>query len=173
MYIHVCVHYLLSFNVLLLLIRYAILAPKAIPPGFMDGRKATEKLIDALQLDQSEFRLGHSKVFFRAGVLGRLEDLRDERLSLVFGQFQVFCRGFIMRRKYRKLQEQRLAIAVIQRNVRKHLFLRDWRWWKLFTKVKPLLNVARAEDELRQKEEEVMDEYMYIDSLSYFDSSLL
>ena len=50
----------------------------------------------------------------------------------------------------------RLAIAVIQRNVRKHLFLRDWRWWRLFTKVKPLLNVARTEDELRQKEDEVM-----------------
>ena len=49
----------------------------------------------------------------------------------------------------------RLAIAVIQRNVRKHLFLRDWKWWKLYTKVKPLLNVARTEDELRQKEEEL------------------
>ena len=44
---------------------------------------------------------------------------------------------------------------MIQRNVRKHLFLRDWKWWKLYTKVKPLLNVARTEDELRQKEEEL------------------
>ena len=31
------------------------------------------------------------------------------------------------------------------------MFLRDWKWWKLYTKVKPLLNVARTEDELRQK----------------------
>ena len=52
----------------------------------------------------------------------------------------------------------RLAIAVLQRNVRKHLFLRDWRWWKLFTKVKPLLNVARTEEELKQKEDEVITE---------------
>ena len=43
------------------LCRYAILAPKAIPPGFLDGRKATEKLLAALQLDSSEYRLGHSK----------------------------------------------------------------------------------------------------------------
>lgn len=49
----------------------------------------------------------------------------------------------------------RLAIAVLQRNIRKYLFLRDWKWWKLYTKVKPLLNVARTEDELRQKEEEL------------------
>ena len=49
----------------------------------------------------------------------------------------------------------RIAIAVLQRNVRKYLFLRDWKWWRLYTKVKPLLNVARTEDELRQKEEEL------------------
>ena len=49
----------------------------------------------------------------------------------------------------------RLAIAVLQRNIRKYLFLRDWKWWKLYTKVKPLLNVARTEDELRQKEDEL------------------
>ena len=91
--------------------RYAILAPKAIPAGFMDGRKASEKLLEALQLDSSEYRLGHSKVFFRAGVLGGLEDLRDERLALVLGQFQAFCRGYIMRKKYRKLQEQRHACS--------------------------------------------------------------
>ena len=116
--------------------RYAILAPKAIPAGFMDGRKAVELLLEALQLENSEYRLGHSKVFFRAGVLGRLEDLRDERLAKIITQFQAFLRGFMMRRLYRKLQDQRLAIAVIQRNVRKHLFLRDWKWWKLYTKVR-------------------------------------
>lgn len=118
------------------LFRYAILAPKAIPAGFMDGRKAVELLLEALQLETSEYRLGYSKVFFRAGVLGRLEDLRDERLAKIITQFQAFLRGFMMRRLYRKLQDQRLAIAVIQRNVRKHLFLRDWKWWKLYTKVR-------------------------------------
>lgn len=43
-------------------VRYAILAPKAIPAGFMDGRKACEQLISALQLETSEYRLGNSKV---------------------------------------------------------------------------------------------------------------
>ena len=119
--------------------RYAILAPKAIPAGFMDGRKAVELLLEALQLETNEYRLGYSKVFFRAGVLGRLEDLRDERLAKIITQFQAFLRGFMMRRLYRKLQDQRLAIAVIQRNVRKHLFLRDWKWWKLYTKVRNIL----------------------------------
>jgi myosin heavy chain 6/7 len=135
--------------------RYAILAPKAIPAGFMDGRKACELLLEALQLENNEFRLGNSKVFFKAGVLGRLEGQRDVQMGIVLTAFQSRCRGYLMRKLYRKLIDQRLAIAVLQRNIRKYLFLRDWKWWKLYTKVKPLLNVARTEDELRQKEEEL------------------
>ena len=49
----------------------------------------------------------------------------------------------------------RIGLAVIQRNVRKFLFLRNWTWWKLYTKVQPLLSIARAEDEMKEKEEEL------------------
>ena len=84
-----------------------ILAPKSIPAGFMDGRKAAELLLGALQLEASEYRLGNSKVFFRAGVLGRLEDMRDERLGIVLTQFQAYARGYLMRKFYRKLIDQR------------------------------------------------------------------
>lgn len=87
--------------------RYAILAPKAIPAGFMDGRKACELLLSAVALETSEYRLGHSKVFFRAGVLGNLEDMRDERLGKVLTQLQAYCRGYAMRKTYRKLLDQR------------------------------------------------------------------
>ena len=52
-------------------------------------------------------RLGHTKVFFRAGVLGALEDMRDERLSKILSLFQAHVRGYIMRRSYQKLQDQR------------------------------------------------------------------
>jgi len=135
--------------------RYTILAPKAVPPGFLDSRKATDLLIKEMQLSDTEYRMGHSKVFFKAGVLGRLEDLRDERLGIIIAQLQAYCRGYLMRKQYKKLQEQRLALAVIQRNVRKHLFIRDWKWWKLFTKIKPMLKVVHTEQELKQKDEEV------------------
>lgn len=49
----------------------------------------------------------------------------------------------------------RIGLAVIQRNVRKFLFLRNWSWWKLYIKVQPLLSIARAEDEMKEKEEEL------------------
>lgn len=49
----------------------------------------------------------------------------------------------------------RTALAMIQRNIRKWLVLRNWQWWKLYAKVKPMLNVARAEEEMKKKLEEM------------------
>lgn len=46
----------------------------------------------------------------------------------------------------------RLALQVVQRNLRKYLKLRTWPWWKLWVKVKPLLNVTNVEEEMKVKE---------------------
>lgn len=88
------------------------------------------------------------QVFFRAGVLGQMEELRDERLSKIVSWMQAYIRGYLSRKDYKKLQDQRLALVVVQRNLRKYLQIRTWPWWKLWQKVKPLLNVTRIEDEL-------------------------
>lgn len=42
--------------------RYQILAPTAVAGGFMDGKKACEKLLDAMQLEKASYRVGTSKV---------------------------------------------------------------------------------------------------------------
>merc|ERR1712159_840085 len=135
--------------------RYQILAASAIPSGYIDSKVAAEKLIDALQLDDSEYRVGITKIFFRSGIVGELEEMRDERLSKIVSQFQAYCKGHLMRIEYKKMCDQRIGLAVIQRNVRKFLFLRNWSWWKLYIKVQPLLSIARAEEEMKEKEEEL------------------
>jgi len=133
--------------------RYQILAASAIPTGFVDGKVAVEKLIEALQLDENEFRVGLTKVFFRAGIVGELEDMRDERLSKIISQFQAYCKGHLMRITYQKMLEKRIGLSVLQRNIRKFLMLRNWSWWKLYLKVLPLLTIARSEDEMKEKED--------------------
>lgn len=77
-----------------------------------------------------------------------MEELRDERLSKIVSWMQAYIRGYLSRKDYKKLQDQRLALVVVQRNLRKYLQIRTWPWWKLWQKVKPLLNVTRIEDEL-------------------------
>ena len=51
--------------------------------------------------------------------------------------------------------EQRLALDVIQINIKKYLGIRNWGWWKLLSKIKPLLSNSRQEEEMKAKEEEM------------------
>ena len=108
-----------------------------------------------MELDPNSYRIGQSKIFFRTGVLAHLEEERDIKLTEIITIFQAYARGNIARRNYKRRIQQLSAIRVIQRNGRSYLKLRNWPWWRLFTKVKPLLNVTRQEDELHQKEDEL------------------
>uniref|UniRef100_A0A3Q3J9P9 Uncharacterized protein n=1 Tax=Monopterus albus TaxID=43700 RepID=A0A3Q3J9P9_MONAL len=135
--------------------RYHILNPNIIPKGFVDNKKASELILNSIGLDNMEYRIGHSKVFFRAGVLAKLEDMRDERLAKIITMLQAQLRGTLMRIEFKKMVDRRIALIAIQRNVRKFLQLRFWGWWKLYTKVKPLLMVARQEEIFKAKEEEL------------------
>ncbi|KAH8401047.1 hypothetical protein KR009_002704, partial [Drosophila setifemur] len=135
--------------------RYELLTPNVIPKGFMDGKKACEKMIQALELDSNLYRVGQSKIFFRAGVLAHLEEERDFKISDLIVNFQAFCRGFLARRNYQKRLQQLNAIRIIQRNCAAYLKLRNWQWWRLYTKVKPLLEVTKQEEKLVQKEDEL------------------
>ncbi|XP_060521399.1 myosin heavy chain, muscle isoform X19 [Cylas formicarius] len=133
-------------------LRYMILAPATMAKE-KDPKEAARKCLEEIALDPDSYRVGHTKVFFRAGVLGQMEELRDERLSKIVTWMQSWIRGYLSRKEFKKLQEQRLALQVCQRNLRKYLKLRTWPWYKLWQKVRPLLNVTRIEDEIAKLEE--------------------
>ncbi|XP_067859326.1 myosin-11-like isoform X3 [Heptranchias perlo] len=135
--------------------RYEILTPGAIPKGFMDGKQACVLMIKALELDSNLFRIGQSKIFFRTGVLAHLEEERDLKITDVIISFQARSRGYLARKAFAKRQQQLTAMKVIQRNCAAYLKLRNWQWWRLFTKVKPLLQVTRQEEEMQLKDDEL------------------
>uniref|UniRef100_A0A452SG20 Myosin-7B n=1 Tax=Ursus americanus TaxID=9643 RepID=A0A452SG20_URSAM len=125
--------------------RYRILNPSAIPDDtFMDSRKATEKLLGSLDIEHTQYQFGHTKVFFKAGLLGVLEELRDQRLAKVLTLLQARSRGRLMRLEYQRLD----ALFTIQWNIRAFNAVKNWSWMKLFFKMKPLLRSAQAEEEL-------------------------
>ncbi|KAM9473351.1 myosin-10-like isoform 3-T3 [Salvelinus alpinus] len=136
--------------------RYEILTPNAIPKGFMDGKQACERMIRALELDPNLFRIGQSKIFFRAGVLAHLEEERDMKITDVIIYFQSVCRGYLARKAFAKKQQQLNCLKVLQRNCSAYLKLKHWQWWRLFTKVKPLLQVTRQEEEMQAKDDELV-----------------
>uniref|UniRef100_A0A6Q2XI54 Myosin, heavy chain 10, non-muscle n=1 Tax=Esox lucius TaxID=8010 RepID=A0A6Q2XI54_ESOLU len=136
--------------------RYEILTPTAIPKGFMDGKQACERMIRALELDLNLFRIGQSKIFFRAGVLAHLEEERDLKITDIIIYFQSVCRGYLARKAFAKKQQQLSCLKVLQRNCSAYLKLKHWQWWRLFTKVKPLLQVTRQEEEMQAKDDELL-----------------
>uniref|UniRef100_A0A8B9HWL5 Myosin-7 n=1 Tax=Astyanax mexicanus TaxID=7994 RepID=A0A8B9HWL5_ASTMX len=137
--------------------RYRILNPSAIPEGqFIDSRKGAEKLLGSLDIDIQQYRFGHTKVFFKAGLLGQLEEMRDERLSKIITGIQARSRGLLSRIEYQKMVERRDALLVIQWNVRAFMSVKNWPWMKLFFKIKPLLRSAEAEKEMANMKEEFL-----------------
>uniref|UniRef100_A0A8C2YG16 Myosin heavy chain, skeletal muscle, adult n=1 Tax=Coturnix japonica TaxID=93934 RepID=A0A8C2YG16_COTJA len=135
--------------------RYRVLNASAIPEGqFMDSKKASEKLLGSIDVDHTQYRFGHTKVFFKAGLLGLLEEMRDDKLAEIITRTQARCRGFLMRVEYRKMVERRESIFCIQYNVRAFMNVKHWPWMKLFFKIKPLLKSAESEKEMATMKEE-------------------
>ncbi|KAI7792939.1 hypothetical protein IRJ41_022868 [Triplophysa rosa] len=135
--------------------RYRILNPAAIPEGqFIDNKKGAEKLLGSLDIDHSQYKLGHTKVFFKAGLLGTLEEMRDDRLALIITGIQARSRGFLSRVEFQKIVERRDALLVIQWNVRAFMGVKNWPWMKLYFKIKPLLKSAETEKEMANMKEE-------------------
>ncbi|XP_034559747.1 myosin-7 [Notolabrus celidotus] len=137
--------------------RYRILNPAAIPEGqFIDSRKGAEKLLGSLDIDHNQYKFGHTKVFFKAGLLGLLEEMRDERLSKIITAIQARARGLLSRLEYQKRFERRDALLVIQWNIRSFMGVKNWPWMKLYFKIKPLLRSAEAEKEMATMKEEFL-----------------
>lgn len=129
--------------------RYEIMTPGIIPRGYMDGRKACLRMVEALELDKELYRVGTSKIFFKAGVLAELEERRDALLYDVFSRLQAVARKFSARRQMKKILNRAIAIRTIQRNARVYNELRDWPWWQLYTKVlKSSLQVLSSDVEV-------------------------
>ncbi|CAL8340632.1 unnamed protein product [Lota lota] len=135
--------------------RYKILNASVIPEGqFIDNKKASEKLLGSIDVEKSQYKFGHTKVFFKAGLLGTLEEMRDEKLVQLVTMTQAISRGFLMRREFIQMMQRREAIYSIQYNIRSFMNVKTWPWMKLYFKIKPLLKSAEAEKEMAQMKED-------------------
>ncbi|KAJ8793746.1 hypothetical protein J1605_003557 [Eschrichtius robustus] len=136
-------------------ILYRALNASAIPDGqFIDSKKASEKLLASIDIDHTQYKFGHTKVFFKAGLLGLLEEMRDEKLAQIITRTQAICRGFLMRVDYQQMLQRREVLFCIQYNVRAFMNVKHWPWMKLFFKIKPLLKSAETEKEMATMKEE-------------------
>lgn len=132
--------------------RYEILTPR-IPKGYLEGQKACQLMLQQLDLDTQLYRVGLTKVFFRAGVLAELEEQRDTLVREIVTRFQSVSRGYLQRRVVRKRLYRAEATMIIQRNLQVYLDLCESPWWKLFMKMKPLLGASHSSNEVKKRDE--------------------
>ncbi|XP_061683942.1 unconventional myosin-XVIIIa isoform X6 [Syngnathoides biaculeatus] len=119
-------------------------------------KRAVEELLESLDLEKSNYHMGLSRVFFRAGTLSKLEEQRVVQTKRNISLFQGACRGYLARQAFKKRKIQDLAICCIQKNIKKNRGVKDWPWWKLFTTVRPLIEVQLTEEQIRGKDEEIL-----------------
>ncbi|CAD6194130.1 unnamed protein product [Caenorhabditis auriculariae] len=134
--------------------RYAILASDE--ASEKDASKASKamlrKLAKANQINVDNFKIGATKVFFRAGMLARLEELRDEALSKVMVKFQAATRAYLALCDYKSRLDREDAYPLIQENVRAWIKLRSWPWFRLFSRLKPMLKGMKSNAEIEALE---------------------
>merc|ERR1712241_1535490 len=127
-----------------------------------DNKSGVYALMDKIDFSREKYRLGHTKVFFRAGALAALEEARDNIVLKLVRWMQAECFKFQLNKVYQKKKAQRELMMVIQRNFRKYASLRNWGWFIIIQKTKPLIGQVNMEEELRllgQKAEETYGEY--------------
>ena len=86
-----------------------------------------------------KYRFGHTKLFFKAGVIGMLEEFRDDKISAILTALQTRMRFNLCRVKFLKTRKERDAAEVIQANFRAFDKLKTWEWMQLMYKIKPLV----------------------------------
>merc|ERR1712172_160274 len=115
--------------------------------------------MEKIAFPAEKYQLGHTKVFFRAGALAYLEELRDGIVLKLVRWMQGQCYGVIRRKVYNIKNDQRELMKVIQRNFRKFMSMREWGWFIIIQKTRPLIGQINLEEELRILEEKAKDAY--------------
>ena len=111
--------------------RYNILAAKLVAKAKND-KAAAGAVMDVVKLDKEKFRLGHTKVFFRAGVGGWMEEQREDKIGSVLAWLQAGARGKASRMQFKKLQDQKLALYCVQRAIRTMMIAKTWKWMQIW-----------------------------------------
>jgi len=111
--------------------RYSIVAPK-IANEVDNDKECADKILKEAQFGEDDFKVGHTKVFFRAGKLALLEEIREQALAKVFVKMQAHIRTIMVKTIYDQKVKEKAGLASIQRNIKIYYRVRDWPWMQFY-----------------------------------------
>ncbi|TBU02928.1 heavy chain of myosin, partial [Hamiltosporidium tvaerminnensis] len=107
-------------------------------------------ILSTLNIPTNSYRIGITKVFFKQGVLGDLEDIRDNIIiSLSKEIISLYLKVLIIRKNNKKKKNEK-NIKILQKNLKILLNIKRWKWFKLYIKIKPLFVVTHYELESKK-----------------------
>ncbi|XP_078574519.1 myosin-7-like [Branchiostoma floridae x Branchiostoma japonicum] len=131
--------------------RYSVLAPHIFADGrFIQGKEGCKKILEHIKLDTKRYQIGLNKVFFKAGTLAMLEELRDDQITKIMTWMQARARGILQRNMFWKMYKAKHATRVLKANIKAWFRLKtDW-WIILYQLLKPQLTGSKAEEYLKE-----------------------
>merc|ERR1719266_965163 len=142
--------------------RYNILAAAAVAKAKND-KAAAGAVMDVVKFDKEKYRLGHTKVFFRAGQLGKMEEIREDKIGSVLSWLQSGARGKASRMQFKKLQDQKLALYAAQRAIRAYMMSKTWNWMQIWLAIKPNLKCTQFGKYKKEYEDKISEATANID----------
>merc|ERR1719484_133747 len=142
--------------------RYNIISASAVAKAKND-KAAAACVMDVVKLDKEKFRLGHTKVFFRAGIGGWMEEQRENKIGTVLAWLQASARGKAARMQFKKLQDQKMALYACQRAIRSYMLAKTWQWLQIWLAVKPHLRCSQFGKFKKEYEDKIAEAEANID----------
>merc|ERR1712240_518185 len=145
--------------------RYSIVAPKIFADLAGDPKECAQKSLVHAGMDPDSFRCGRTKIMFRAGMLSKLEEIREGALSKIIIKMQCQARRVLVHVTYQGKIAEKKGISSIQRNIRLYYNCRDWAWYQFYTMVKGEMGALKkrlAEEERRKQMAEGLAKFQAI-----------
>merc|ERR1712165_507566 len=142
--------------------RYNIIGAAAVAKAKND-KAAAQAVMDIVKLDKEKFRLGHTLVFFRAGIGGWMEEQRENKIGSVLAWLQAGARGKQSRMQFKKLQDQKMALYSCQRALRAFQMAKHWKWMQLWLSIKPNLKCTQFGKFKKEYEDKIAEAEANID----------
>lgn len=127
-------------------------------------------VLTEVQLDTELYKVGCSKVLFKTGVLGKLEELRDVSLAQKVLILQCHFRRYLANIEYSAMKSTKQSLQLLQQNLKIYLKIKSWPWLKFLQDMLPMIALARQEEErlaleeAERKKKEMEDELKRLDN---------
>merc|ERR1719439_187901 len=136
--------------------RYNIMAAGAVAKAKND-KAAAQAVMDVVKMPKEKYRLGHTLVFFRAGIGGWMEEQRENKIGSVLAWLQAGARGKASRMQFKKLQDQKLALYACQRALRAMMIAKTWKWMQIWLLIKPNLKCTQFSKYKKEYEDKIAE----------------